>query len=203
MAKEGNTRAKDYASPILFMIAVALVFVFLILSITIQKSNIPSIKNGATTEEIEAYAYELLESRGDDELSNLGYTEATAYLASQVGAATDAEQKFNLELDLAIFYGETGDPGAGLRVLGEKDYSSLPLDALYYLYTTYIYLYDRSGDTEMVAEYRQKIVDEGIIDYIAGLDDGTIVPSTGDDSEPADDTDEVNEEAPSEAEETE
>ena len=173
MKVEARTRRNDIATPALFMVAVLLVIVFLVISVANQ-NKAPSVKNGATTSEVESYAYKLLST--DNGTNAIGYSEAVAYYASQISASTDKEQKFNLMLDFAIFYGETGDPAAGLQVLGDIDINTIPLDARYYLYSTYIYLFERQGDEESVAEYRKKIESEGINEYFAGLDDGTITP---------------------------
>lgn len=195
MGKEGNTKRKNYILPSLFTLAVALVFVSLFVSITVQKDNTPSVKNGSSTTEIEEYAYSLLETE-EDTASALGYNEAIAYYDTQIAAAAaNAEQQFNLQLDFAIFYGNTGDPSAGLQVLDTIDAYQIPLDARYYLYTTYIFLYNRLGDEEVVAEYRQRIVDEGIIEYIAGLDNGTITPETNTGETTEDDEEEAEAEA--------
>ena len=169
--KEGAVK-KDYTIPALFVTAVVLVVVFLVVSLMLGK-NYPSIKNGATTSQVEDYAYSLLKK--DDGTNNLGYNEAVAYYTSQIEASKDKEQKFNLMLDFAIFYGKTGDPYSGLQVLGNID-EDVPPDAKYYLYTTYIYLYGRLNDEDMVASYQQRIIDEKIPEYFAGLDDGTINP---------------------------
>lgn len=166
-------RRKDYTVPALFVTAIVLVFVFLVVSLIFGNKKYPSVKNGATTKEVEDYAYSLLNK--DDGTSALGYNEAIAYYTSQISESKDKEQRFNLMLDFAIFYGKTGDPYAGLKVLNETD-TDIPLDAKYYLYATYIYLYERLNDDAMVADYRQRIINEGIDAYFAGLDDGTITP---------------------------
>lgn len=172
MKKEGAVK-KDYTIPALFITAVVLVFVFLIVNLVVGGKKSPSVKYGATTNEVEDYAYSLLSK--DDGTNNLGYNEAVAYYTSQIAASEDKEQKFKLMLDFAIFYGKTGDPYSGLQVLSEVD-EDVPPDAKYYLYTTYIYLYGRLNDNDMVASYQQRIVDEKIPEYFAGLDDGTINP---------------------------
>lgn len=171
--KEGAVK-KDYTVPALFIAAVALVFIFLVVNLIFGGKKYPSIKDGASTSEIEEYAYTLLKK--DDGTNNLGYNEAVAYYSSQITAAKEGEQKFNLMLDFAIFYGKTGDPFSGLGILASINEDNIPLDAKYYLYTAYIYLYGRLNDDTMVAEYRQRIVDEKIDDYFAGLDNGTITP---------------------------
>lgn len=178
MNQEGNTAKNDYLLPTLFAIAVALVFVFLIVSVIVGNNRAPSIKNGATTSEIESYAYKLLEK--DNGTNALGYNEAVAYYTSQIEEAPNEEQKFNLRLDFAVFYSKTGDPAIGLQVLGDIDATRIPLDARYYLYATYIYLCERLGDKTLADEYRQRIVDEGIDEYFAGLDDGSITPEPKD-----------------------
>lgn len=178
MNQEGKTVKNDYLLPALFAVAVVLVFVSLIVSIIVDKNGIPSVKNGATTKQIESYAQKLLSK--DNGTNAIGYNEATSYYTTQIKSASDEEQKFNLQLDFAIFYGETGDPSAGLQVLDDVDANSLPLDAKYYLYSTYVYLYERLNDEALANEYRQKIVDDGINEYFAGLDDGSITPEPKD-----------------------
>lgn len=172
MKKEGAVK-KDYTIPALFITAVVLVFVFSIVSIVFGGKKSPSVKDGATTNEVQEYAYKLLEK--DDGTNALGYTEAVAYYSSQIDAAEDKEQKFNLMIDLATFYGKTGDPQSGVQVLGSVD-TAIPPNAKYFLYTTYMYLYGRMGNDTMVDSYRQKIVDEKIDEYFAGLRNGTITP---------------------------
>ena len=174
MNVEGNTEKKDYLLPVLFSIAVGLVFVFLIISIAANQA--PSIKNGATVKEIESYAYKLLSK--DNGTNAISYNEAIAYYVSQIEAASDKEQKFNLQLDFAVFYGKTGDPSAGIHVLNDIDAYAIPLDARYYLYATYIYLYESLGDETLAKEYYQRIETEGIDEYFAGIDDGSITPSS-------------------------
>ncbi|MBR3365806.1 hypothetical protein IKG48_01650 [Candidatus Saccharibacteria bacterium] len=168
------TRRKDYTVPALFVTAVVLVFTFLIVSLIFGGKKYPSVKNGATTDQVKEYAYSLLKQ--DDGTNTLGYNDAVAYYASQISASKNDEQKFNLMLDFAIFYGKTGDPHSGLQILSGINDLEYPLDARYYLYTTYIYLYNRLGDEESVAVYQQKIIDEKIDDYFAGLDNETIEP---------------------------
>ncbi|MDO4889206.1 MAG: hypothetical protein Q4A25_00725 [Candidatus Saccharibacteria bacterium] len=192
--KEGAVK-KDYTVPALFITAVTLVFVFLVVNLIFGGKKYPSIKDGATTSQVEEYAYKLLEK--DDGTNNLGYNEAVAYYVSQIAASNDKEQKFNLMLDFAIFYGKTGDPSSGLQVLGDVD-ENIPPDAKYYLYTTYIYLYERLNDDAMATEYRQKIVDEKIADYFAGLDNGTIAPEDFKTEEPVEEEPEVEPEKESE-----
>ena len=170
--KEGAVK-KDYTVPALFITAVVLVFAFMVVSLIFGGKKYPSIRDGASTTEIEEYAYKLLEK--DDGTNALGYNEAISYYNSQIEASKDKEQKFNLMLDFATFLGKTGDPRSGLQVLGDVD-TNIPPDAKYYLYATYIYLYDRLNDDSMVSTYRQKIVDEKLNDYFAGLDNGTITP---------------------------
>ena len=157
MKKEGAVK-KDYTIPALFITAVVLVFVFLIVNLVVGGKKSPSVKYGATTNEVEDYAYSLLKK--DDGTNNLGYNEAVAYYTSQIAASEDKEQKFNLMLDFATFYGKTGDPSSGLQILGNIDAASIPTEARYYLYTAYVYLYDRLGDESLAASYRQKIADE-------------------------------------------
>ncbi len=192
--KEGAVK-KDYTVPALFITAVTLVFVFLAVNLIFGGKKYPSIKDGASTSEVEEYAYTLLKK--DDGTDNLGYNEAVAYYISQIALAKDKEQKFNLMLDFAIFYGKTGDPTSGLQVLSDVD-GNIPPDAKYYLYTTYIYLYERLNDDIMVAEYRQKIADEKIDDYFAGLDNGTITPEDFKTEEPVEEEPEVEPEKESE-----
>ena len=152
-------KKKDYTIPALFVTAVVLVFIFLIVSLIFGGKKYPSVKNGATTSEVEQYAYDLLK-QDNNSMSVMGYNEATSYYTTQIEAATDREQKFNLMLDFATFYGKTGDPYSGLQVLGSIDTASIPVEARYYLYTAYVYLYDRLGDESLAASYRQKIADE-------------------------------------------
>lgn len=166
-------RRKDYTVPALFATAVVLVFIFLMVSLIFGGKKYPSVKNGASTNEVKEYAYSLLEK--DDGTNALGYNEAIAYYISQISASKDKEQKFNLMLDFAIFYGRTGDPSSGVQILDSID-TDVPPDAKYYLYATYIYLYNRLGDEALAANYSQKIIDEKIDEYFAGLDDGTITP---------------------------
>ena len=153
------TKKKDYTIPALFVTAVVLVFVFLIVTLIFGGKKHPSVKDGATTSEVEQHAYELLK-QDDNGMSVMGYNEAVVYYTSQIEAAVDREQKFNLMLDFATFYGKTGDPSSGLQILGNIDAASIPTEARYYLYTAYVYLYDRLGDESLAASYRQKIADE-------------------------------------------
>ena len=173
MEKEGSIKNRDFIIPSLFLFAILLVIIFLGVSLNFQ-NKYPTIKNGATTTEVEQYAYHLLDLEKDS-APTFGYDESLAYYNSQIAAATDREQKCNLQLDFSIFYGNTGDPASGLQLLDTIEGALLPLDARYYLYSTYIYLFNQQGDEDAVAEYQQKISDEGILDYIAGIDDGQTV----------------------------
>ena len=183
MNKEGQKGQKDYTLPVLFSVAIALTFVFLVISVVVSNSA-PSVRNGATTKEVGDYAHKLLESDKNDG-TNTGYLKATEYYLSQIQAAKSEEQEFNLTLDLAIFYGETGDPTAGLSALSSINADNLPLDARYYLYSTYIYLYERSNNDTQASYYRQKIEDEGINEYFANLDNGVVIsPEPSSQSQP-------------------
>ena len=170
--KEGEVK-KDYTIPALFTTAVVLVFVFLTVSLIFGNKKYPSVEDGASTLEVKNYAYSLLEK--DNGTNNFGYNDAIIYYTSQISSSKNREQKFNLMIDLATFYGKTGDPHAGIQVLNEVD-NAIPLNAKYFLYTAYMYLYSRLGDEAMVANYRQKITDEKIDEYFAGIKDGSITP---------------------------
>ena len=170
-----NTKSnfkKEPTTIILFLASITLVFAFLVINLAFQKSG-PSIRNGATEEEINNYAYQLLEAKPENAL---GYQEAIKYYESQISAAQNSDQAFSLRLGLASFFGRTGDPVSGLGVLDEISTDSLSPIARYYLYATLSYLYDRNGDSETATEYYQRITDEGIYDYIAKLDAGEIDP---------------------------
>ena len=172
-----NTKSnfkKEPTTIILFLASITLVFAFLVINLAFQKSG-PSIRNGATEEEINNYAYQLLEAKPENAL---GYQEAIKYYKSQISAASEPEQVFSLKLDLASFFGRTGDPISGLTTLEDISPDSLSPIARYYLYATLSYLYDRDGDSETATEYYQRITDEGIYDYIAKLDAGEIDPSS-------------------------
>ena len=144
----------------------------------------PSIRNGATIGEIESYAYRLLKK--DNGTNAIGYNEATAYYNSQIEAASDKEQKFNLQLDFATFYGKTGDPAAGIQILEDINNYNIPLDARYYLYATYIYLYDCLHEESLANDYYRKIEEEGINEYFENIDNGSITPGLDKDIDDAD-----------------
>ncbi|MBQ3441190.1 hypothetical protein IJG27_02665 [Candidatus Saccharibacteria bacterium] len=168
---------KDYLTPALFCACIALVFTLLIVNLIFQKPNYPSISYGATTSEVEEYAYSLLSlDASSDENTAEYYLEALNYYEAQIAASKKDEQRFNLQLGFASLLGKTGDPAAGIQVLDDIDSSKIPLDAKYYLYSTYAYLYQRSGDEEEAKNYSERIVGEGIYDYIAKLDAGEIDP---------------------------
>lgn len=159
MEKKRESRRKEYAIPVLFVVAVGLVFTFSAISL-ITRRNGPSVKDGATTYEVEEYAYKLLET--DNGTSAAGYNEAVDYYNTQIAEAANEEQALSLRLDLAVFLGKTGDPVLGVQTISDIDADELSLDARYYLYSTYIYLYGREGDDDLVAAYRQRIIDEGL-----------------------------------------
>ena len=170
MAKEGNTRTKvdRFAVPSLYLVSVGLVITLLVLSLSFK--SVPSILSGATPADISDYAYALVDaSPGDGET----FEEVVTYLENQITKASDDQEKFNLMLDLAVFYADTGNPSAGLDVLDEIDETDeeLPPDVLYYLYSTYMYLYEQLGDSSMIDSYRLKIMEAGVKDYIAYLDE--------------------------------
>lgn len=154
MEKVDGTIRQEYTIRILFVAAVALVIVLSVISSGLHGSMAPSVKKGATEAEVESYAYQLL--RSDNGISARGYQDATSYYLSQIDLASTSEQKFDLSLDLATFYGETGDPRSGLSVLDGIDVAGLSPDSHYYLCATYAYLYGRLGDSEAVARYQQE-----------------------------------------------
>ena len=166
---------KDYTTPALFCACIILVFTFLAVTLAFQKPPYPSVSYGATEAEVEDYAYSLLALDATSDTAE-HYLEALDYYNTQIAASKDSEQRFNLRLDLATLLGKTGDPAAGLVVLDEISGSELPLDAKYYLYSTYAYLYQRQGDERMATDYLLRISDEDIYDYVAKLDAGEIVP---------------------------
>ncbi|MBQ8992258.1 hypothetical protein IJ090_02385 [Candidatus Saccharibacteria bacterium] len=170
MVKEGNTQTKvdRFAVPSLYLVSVGLVITLLVLSLSFK--SVPSILSGATPADISDYAYALVDaSPGDGET----FEEAATYFETQIAKAPDDEARFDLLLDYAVFYADTGNPRAGLDVLDEIDESDeeLPADALYYLYSTYLYLYGRLGDSSTVDSYRLKVMEAGVKDYIAYLDE--------------------------------
>ena len=164
---------KEPTTITLFMVSILLVIVFLGVSLAFQKSG-PSIRNGATEEEIDDYAYQLLEAKPED---SLGYQEAVKYYESQISAAQNSDQAFSLRLGLASFFGRTGDPVSGFGVLDEISTDSLSPEARYYLYATFAFLYTLEGDSETASSYYQRIADEGIYDYVAKVDAGEIDPN--------------------------
>lgn len=154
-----------FAIPGLFVVSVGLVITLLIVSLTYK--NVPSISSGATPEEISDYAYNLVSSNpGNGEV----YDEATTYFQNQIDKATDEQAYLDLLLDYATFFGDTGNPTAGLEILAEIEAEELPPDARYYLYATYMYLYEKTGDIGLINDYRELIVEEGLIPYLASLD---------------------------------
>ena len=162
---------KKYTNPALFVVCIVLVFVLLIIVLTAHQSKAPSVINGATVTEVDNYAYELLKS-SPDAATGKGYLDAISYYSSQVSLAKTPEHRFNLQLGFASFLGRTGDPTAGIGMLDSINAADLAPDARYYLYTTYIYLYQRNRDEAGANSYRQRIIDENIYDYIAKLDSG-------------------------------
>lgn len=190
-----ETTQKDYITPTLFCVCIALVFVFLIVSVALQRPNYLSVSYGATASEVEEYAYSLLELDDPGEETAEHYLEALSYYDSQITTSKNDEQRFNLQLGLASLLGKTGDPASGLEVLDEIDISKIPLDAKYYLYSTYAYLYQRGGKEQEATEYLERISDEGIYDYIAKLDSGEIDPDEFEKEMAESAEEEVNEEA--------
>lgn len=162
---EGRRRVNKI-NIVLFLCSIALVIVALVISLNSFKRSTPSITAGSSSSEIGAYAEELLY----DNYSVDGYNKSLEYYQNQIDAASSNEDRFNLTLDLAKFYGENGDTSSGYLLLDEYVTDDLPKDAKYYYYATYIYLCTLDNDSDCVDEMRAKMNEENIDEYFAEID---------------------------------
>ena len=157
---QGKNKILSFA--ILGMLLTTIVFVIVYSAINMVDDN-----GDVPVSAVEDRATEILRSNYNED----GYAEALEFFEEQIEKATTEEDYYSLQFDLANFYGDNGDPNAGIAILDTIDATSLPDDARYYLYASYIYLYELLGDSDSVANYQGKIESEKLLEYFEQLDD--------------------------------